>query len=1000
MGLIFRYVFLSGIILALQSATFHLNAQDRCGTEEYLRSVNPDHQLQKLKFEKWLGEPIPLQKISRGGRIQAPPYKIPVVVHVIHNGEPIGTGPNISEAQILSQIKVINADFNRKNSDAIKTPPEFAALAGSVEIEFVLAKRNPDGLATNGIVRVNGGRNSWTMNDNYALKSTSYWAAEQYLNIWVCNLTDRFVGYAQFPISNLPGLETSSSNRLTDGVVIWYKAFGSVDDGAFNLDPSFNKGRTVTHETGHFFGLRHIWGDESNCTGTDYVMDTPNQAGSTDGCPVHPKKDSCGEVIMFQNFLDYSDDNCMNLFTQGQVNRMGTVMENSPRRKSLLTSPGLLLPNPLPNDLGIRNIVFPDATVCSNLITPVIEIRNYGNNPITSAQIRLILDGTVQEIKNYTINLNPQESVLVNFSPVSVTSGKHDFIFEILLTNGGTDGSNANNTLSTSANVPTFINAPFVENFNTPSGWSIQNPDGQITWQVVTAPKESLINKALQLNCFDYEDKVGEIDTYLSPVINLTSALAATLTFDVAHARFQFSNDRLKVVALKNCEDISKGTVVYDKTGASLATAPATSMPFTPSGEAQWRKELINLSAFIGADKVQLAFIGINDWGNNIYLDNITLITEKTVDVSLISLAKPSVVTCEESVSPKILIQNVGTVALVNFDVEYRLNNGATQTVKINNLNLGFGEEKEIELPMVNFSDGSNAIFIVLKNPNGSLDNNPGNNQKEFTVVINKVKDRIPLRENFDTNFASSWTTVNPEGGMNWKTISTNYNQSLYFNAYNNGKTGDEAWLVSPVLDFSQTNAAGLLFDLSYAIGNGGKETLTILGSKDCGTTFFEIDYNFPGVKTLSGSWLPKNPGDWERNVSVNLNALAGEVNGRVAFVVRNQNGNNFYLDNIEFFTTADPDTLEIQKIYSIYGYDLTNSGSGELKITFNLPERQDVRYTLISTTGKIEGDLLLTDVLNQTFPLNVSQRLAQGMYFVRLKIGMKYYTSRILVTD
>ena len=143
------------------------------------------------------------------------------------------------------------------------------------------------------------------------------------MNIWVCNLVDRgYLGYARFPESDLEGLETSSTNRLTDGIVIHYKAFGSIDDGPFSLDPSFNKGRTVTHETGHYMGLNHIWGDDDQCQGSDYVSDTPNQAGFTNGCPAHPKIDNCGEVVMFQNFLDYSDDDCYTEFTPGQTQRM------------------------------------------------------------------------------------------------------------------------------------------------------------------------------------------------------------------------------------------------------------------------------------------------------------------------------------------------------------------------------------------------------------------------------------------------------------------------------------------------------------------------------------------------------------------------------------------------------------------------------------------------------------------------------------------------------
>lgn len=1001
MGLVLRYIFLSGIVIALQSVSIPLKAQDRCGTVAYYRSTHTEPNLHKLRFEQWLDERMFRQQTSRSERRAAGPYQVPVVVHVIHNGEDIGTGANISDAQILSQIRVLNEDYNRQNTDAVNTPPEFLGVAGSMDIEFVLAKQDEDGLATNGIVRVNGGESSWSMNDNYALKDLSYWPAEQYFNIWVCNLTDSFVGYAQFPESDLEGLENSSTNRLTDGVVIWYRAFGSVDDGISNLDPSFNKGRTLTHETGHFFGLRHIWGDNNNCSDTDYVNDTPNQAGSSSGCPTHPKTDSCSEVVMFQNFLDYTDDDCMNLFTQGQITRMITVIENSPRRNSLLTSHGLQEPDPLPNDLGIRSIIFPDASVCTNEITPVIEIRNYGNNQITSARIRLTVDGAPQETKDFVLTLNPMESVQVSFAPLSLASGEHGIAFEIRETNAGTDGGNYNDFISSPVIVPAFIDAPFAWNFNSqPPGWITQNPDGQITWQIVTAPNENPSNNALKLNFYDYEDKIGEIDTYLSPVIDLSSAPAATLTFDVAHARFQSSNDRLMVVALTNCENVLTGTVLYDKAGFSLATAPSTTTAFTPSGPNQWRKELINLTAFVGKEKVQLAFIGTNDWGNNLYLDNITFYTEQTVDVSLTRLATPSVVTCEDNMAPKIIVQNAGSVTLTGFDLEYAINASAPQTVVINDLDLSYGETKEIELPVITFSEGINILSVNLKNPNGSTDDNPDNNQNEFTIVINQAEDRIPLRQNFDGEFTSAWTIINPEGRMNWETISTNFNQSLYFNGYNNGVIGDEAWLVSPVLDFSRTSQASLLFDLSYAYGNAGEENLIIMASTDCGNTFNEIDYNYPNIVTAKEDWLPQSPEDWKRNIQVDLSALAGEENVRIAFVIRNENGNNFYLDNIEFFTTADPDPIEIEELYSIYGYDLTNPEQSELKITFNLPERQNVRYTVINTIGKIETDGLLRDVLNQTFPLNLSQRLAPGMYFVRVQIGGEYYSSKVLVIN
>jgi gliding motility-associated-like protein len=295
-------------------------AQQKCGTFQYnnqlMEEGEPD-------FEKWVSEKANNDN-KRIAQKAAGKYQIRVVVHVIHSGEPEGVGSNVSQQQIASQITVLNKDFNRLNSDTVDTPSEFKPVAGKLNIEFVLSA----------VKRVRGTKTSWTIKDNSELKSLSYLAAEDYLNIWVCNLTDYF-GYTQFPISTLPGIANSSRNRLTDGIIISSKVFGSSDFGNFNLRPGYSKGRTAVHEMGHFFGLRHLWGDVGDCKGTDYVNDTPTQSESTNGCPPHPLKD-CNSDRMFQNYLDFTDDACMNLFTNGQVERMTIVLENSPRRASLL----------------------------------------------------------------------------------------------------------------------------------------------------------------------------------------------------------------------------------------------------------------------------------------------------------------------------------------------------------------------------------------------------------------------------------------------------------------------------------------------------------------------------------------------------------------------------------------------------------------------------------------------------------------------------------------
>ena len=234
---------------------------------------------------------------------------IPVVVHVVYNT----SGENISDAQVLSQIDVLNDDFRRTNADADNTWSQ----AADTEIEFCMATVDPSGNPTNGINRVSTGKRSFRTNDDVkksAKGGVNPWDGSQYLNIWVCNLANGILGYAQFPGGSL----------ATDGVVCLYNAFGTADqdDGSFVLNGSYNLGRTTTHEVGHWLNLRHIWGD-GGCSASDFVNDTPDSDGANYDCAT---TSSCGSVDMHQNYMDYSYDYCMNLFTAGQSDRMNAVL--------------------------------------------------------------------------------------------------------------------------------------------------------------------------------------------------------------------------------------------------------------------------------------------------------------------------------------------------------------------------------------------------------------------------------------------------------------------------------------------------------------------------------------------------------------------------------------------------------------------------------------------------------------------------------------------------
>ncbi|WP_317204080.1 M43 family zinc metalloprotease [Janthinobacterium sp.] len=241
--------------------------------------------------------------------------RIPVVVHVIWNA----AAQNISDAQIKSQIDVLNRDFRRTNPDVGGTPAPFLPLTADTRVEFYLADVAPNNAPSTGVERHQTGVASFGADD--AVKSSASggmdaWPRDKYLNIWVCQLGGGLLGYAQFP----------GGPAATDGVVILQSAFGTGGTAA----APFNLGRTATHEIGHWLNLNHIWGDDgTGCSGTDNVADTPNQGGANFGAPGFPHV-SCSNGPngdMFMNYMDYVDDRAMFMFTAGQVGRMQACLD-------------------------------------------------------------------------------------------------------------------------------------------------------------------------------------------------------------------------------------------------------------------------------------------------------------------------------------------------------------------------------------------------------------------------------------------------------------------------------------------------------------------------------------------------------------------------------------------------------------------------------------------------------------------------------------------------
>lgn len=321
------------------------------GPSKSVNSISSPHEIcGTMQYTKWreAQDPTYMAQLEKAAKVVADYAKahpsaserttglitLPVVVHVVYHT----ATEQISSSAVTSQITVLNEDFTRTNPDAGSTPSAFTSVAANLGINFCLATKDPNGNPTTGIVYTSTTVTGFTTNDNVKFTTKGgddQWDPTKYLNIWVCNLYDNsggVIGYGEFPTSPLDN---------TFGVVCDYRTFGTI--GAY-LFTGYTGGRTMTHEFSHCFNLHHVWGDDGGLCpwsggADDGEADTPPQADATFGCPGFPTTDACtgsSPGIMFMNFMDYTYDNCKNLFTNDQkttvINALNSLMP------SLLTS--------------------------------------------------------------------------------------------------------------------------------------------------------------------------------------------------------------------------------------------------------------------------------------------------------------------------------------------------------------------------------------------------------------------------------------------------------------------------------------------------------------------------------------------------------------------------------------------------------------------------------------------------------------------------------------
>ncbi len=448
------------IIFLLLISIGNINAQEKiCGSQLKLKKFlhsNPEF----LNIRDSLEEnSINFESIKHTN------ITIPVVVHVLYSNQI----ENISDNQIISQIDVLNKDFTRTNIDANNTPPSFLPIVSDMQINFCLAQQTADGMPTNGIVRKQTSLQSFPLYGDEIHYDTSggstAWDTKKYLNIWVCNIDTGILGWAQFP---------AGGNPETDGVVIDYEKFGT--NGT--VSPPYDRGRTTTHEVGHWLNLWHIWGD-NNC-GDDFVNDTPEQEEANYGCKIHPHPSCNNNGDMFMNFMDYTNDACMNSFTLGQKNRVWSAITNY--RYELLNSQGCNSPISLNSDAGIISILEPNNTnlVCADEIYAKVVLKNYGNNTLSSVTIKYNINSNNENTYSWNGYLTSGNTDTIILPVISSIGNNHILSVRTTLANGSLDINPSNNQKSkifSSLNGKSINIKIRSDNYGNENSWTLTNID-------------------------------------------------------------------------------------------------------------------------------------------------------------------------------------------------------------------------------------------------------------------------------------------------------------------------------------------------------------------------------------------------------------------------------------------------------------------------------------------------------------------------------------------
>jgi hypothetical protein len=893
---------------------------------------------------------------------------IPVVFHIVGNSTRLA---QVTNADVLWQLNKWNEDFRGANPDSTNATLFYPVRAKRdyCQIQFCLAQRDPNnnpvaspGAITRTLSSLTGGTlctgNNYEMLKHAAQGGADAWDPTRFFNVWVGEVGNCLLGVAQFP-------GTGSPDEF--GVVLAFEGFGN--NPAY-VAPAFNLGRTLSHEAGHCFGLYHLWGDENGCTNSDFrqltgtcllpaslagtttdqsVGDTPNQAGATSGCPSGVQTDACSGVspgFNYQNYMDYTDDACYSMFTIKQVDRMQYVLDNC--LASLKTSNGCVPPVLTLNNASISAVVNPPANfiTCDPTIPLTVTLRNAGSNTLTSAIVIVTRNATVIETRSLTgLNIPSLGTQNITLNAVPLVLGANSIQICTSQPNGvaDTDPSNDCSTVTGSRGAGGAL--PLVEGFEgatfPPAGWIRNNPDGGITWQrTTTGVAHSGIAKAF-VDHFNYA-AAGNVDDIRTPPYAIGTADSLWVSFWGAYRGFPgFPFDQFQVMVSSDCGQTFQ--VVYNARNDTAFVGPDGATPTTgagyfPSALDQWVKKSINLSSFIPTGNIQVQFRAINQFGNNMHLDDINI--DKKIfpnnDAGVIAVNKPDARVCTNSQAPVAVIKNYGKITLTRVKINYQIDGTGPVTTLDWTGSLARNQTTTVTLANANLgSIGNHTINVYTSLPNNVADEDPSNDGLVKAYSVNQVI-ALPgsVTEEFtNTTFPpTNWSIFNPDADITWTrnaTVGKKNPGSAFFDDWANPTFDRIDDLLMPNYSYSGIDSIFLKFGVAavtYTVpGTTGArlDTLTVLLSKDCGNTFSTIykkwgedlqTVNDPNFQQSTNQRFVPKTNEW-RTDSLNLGKwlASSETMFQIAYRFSGNFENSLYLDDINLRTQVLPAKLKNQ---------------------------------------------------------------------------------------